>query len=372
MIFGLLVVTLLLASYSLIIDDNRLAPQRGMYWTCVVILFLIAAFRYEFGYDFENYRTLYNLSANLEELLLGNATNEMARGIAIEPGYLLLNSFSKYLSEPAGLTIVFFVGSLISVVLLSYVIIKRSSSPALSLIYLFGMYMLQQHLGQVRQAIAVSLGIFAFHLWVTNKRKLVFISLVAIASTFHITSIVFLVFPFIKSDILDSSKKRKFLVFFTLIIYFLGYFGGVKTGLELVVNALPLPDFLQKYITAYITADFYRGRLTILSIPSVLRITTSLYILIRYSTFENKAHFIMRGIMLYILGSWLYFLFIDFSVIAGRVTLPFKYFDIFLYPFLLNRIKNAYLRIGATICFVLFSIAIILNELLNNIGIYSI
>ncbi|EHV2824638.1 EpsG family protein, partial [Vibrio parahaemolyticus] len=109
------------------------------------VLVIFSGLRFNVGWDFDNYKMIFEERGNLQSIY------EMK----MEPGYLLLNTLSKEISD--NYTLLFFIVALLSISLKLIFIRKYSPYFALSLLYYFALYFLAKEMGQIRQALAVSL-----------------------------------------------------------------------------------------------------------------------------------------------------------------------------------------------------------------------
>lgn len=158
---------------------------KKIYFVLVSIqLSLVAGLRaVNIGIDTSNYAWIFE-SAPLMNLkyILGNETE-------VEKGYLILQNLVYKFSDDFNVFLT--IGSLFFVYSVSRLIYKNSVECCLSFILFIGLGFYKFSMTGVRQTIAIGIILFSFEF--IKKRKLIpFLLIVALASTFHFSAIVFL------------------------------------------------------------------------------------------------------------------------------------------------------------------------------------
>lgn len=182
------------------------------FWTYIAlstIIVLLAGFRLNTGYDYGSYYSIFNevKNSHFNSYL---ATNPWS----IEPAYLILNYIFRFLSFEGFLLLltIFIVGSKL------VFIYKYSDKPFVSLIIYFSSVYIVYDFGVIREAIALAIGIWSYK-YFFEKRYLNAFIIVAIASIFHFSGLMFLTLAFI-----DKKPMRLWKYILLLAIGILGSF----------------------------------------------------------------------------------------------------------------------------------------------------
>lgn len=171
--------------------------QYLMYAITAVFLILFVGFR-EVGFDYDNYRYYY------DRLLVFWIDNSDV--LRVEKGYALLNHLL-----PSYRTVLV-VMAIITVSSQMYFLYKYSPAPFASLLFYIGSFLLISTMGQYRQAFAISLVIWAF---INYEHRARFFLLIAIASAFHISSLLALTVLFIPKRV---CKLKTYLYLFLIAV----------------------------------------------------------------------------------------------------------------------------------------------------------
>ncbi|MDY3266610.1 MAG: EpsG family protein [Phocaeicola sp.] len=145
-------------------------------------IFFMVAFR-DCGFDYDNYKHYFNYITN-SVYWESNASD-----FGVETGYALLNyyctSFRQLLIIMATLTVgIYFI-----------YIYKKSNYPFISIFLLLGSYVYPMMMGQYRQALAIGICLIAVEF---RKHKALSIFIILIASLFHVSAflgLLFLIIP---------------------------------------------------------------------------------------------------------------------------------------------------------------------------------
>ena len=182
MIYLLVYAALLLCGF---VSRRNPSLRKALYYTCLVGLFLFAAFRYEVGCDWTGYLNIFEISRH------GETSHSE---IAFWTLNRLLHYFDldyPYINVIAA--VAFFVGF--------HALAKRQSDPLGVLILAFPILILELAMSTVRQAIAVGFVCFAYNAFV-DARLLRFVLFVIIATSFHSSAISFLLLaPFVGGEL---------------------------------------------------------------------------------------------------------------------------------------------------------------------------
>lgn len=160
------------------------------------LLFFVVAFRFEVGCDWRGYE----LSYIAYQLPL----DEIGQRLFLEPFFIfigklfiLLDLYSGWMNVTAAL--IFFYGA--------HKIASRSPDPLSFLILFFPILIVNMPMSAIKQGAAIGVMCLAFLAFI-DKKLLRYIALVFIATGFHVSAIIFLVFiPFVTQQI---NNKRLF------------------------------------------------------------------------------------------------------------------------------------------------------------------
>ena len=164
--------------------DNKTKKRYLIVCGIVLVLFIGLRNKYLGSEDSLNY---YN---HMRQALLTSSWSSYYNDTGFETGFqFFVFSLSRIFTSPQML---FVVTSIIYISSISYCIYKNSDNIVMSLVIYITLGMMQFQMQGMRQAIAMSICLFAFE--VAKQKKLIpFILLILLASLFHRTAIVFFV-----------------------------------------------------------------------------------------------------------------------------------------------------------------------------------
>jgi hypothetical protein len=182
LIYLLAYVALLLCG---IVSRKNASLRNGLYYICLVGLFLFAGFRYKVGCDWSAY------------LLIFDESRSNAPG-RVELAFTYINKILHYFEFDYPYinviaAVIFFAGL--------HTLAKRQPDPLGVLILAFPILILELAMSGIRQAIAVGFLCFAYNAFV-DKRPVRFILFVIIATSFHSSAMVYLILaPFVGGEL---------------------------------------------------------------------------------------------------------------------------------------------------------------------------
>ncbi|MDO6516176.1 EpsG family protein [Zobellia uliginosa] len=141
-------------------------------------LIAVLAFRGSDGVDTENYLTFFNDIGYKEEGYEG-----------LDIGFLYLSTLIKWIKNSE--VFYFLCIAVLSVGLKLKAMDKLSPLPLVSAFVLFGTYFLSLEANQIRQALALGVGLLSLH-FIIKRKRLWFFSSIILAATFHVSSIILL------------------------------------------------------------------------------------------------------------------------------------------------------------------------------------
>lgn len=178
-------IVLILVGAVFLLDILRGTLSKKIYFALVTIqLSLVAGLRaINIGIDTVNYASIFENASLLNlRYILQNETE-------VEKGYMIFQNLVSKVSTDFNVFLT--IASLFFVYSVARLIYKNSVESCLSFILFIGLGFYKFSMTGVRQTIAIGIILFSFEF--IKKRKLIpFLLIVALASTFHFSSIVFL------------------------------------------------------------------------------------------------------------------------------------------------------------------------------------
>lgn len=198
----------------------------------VMLLWSVVAFR-ECGFDYEGYKYISNE-------LQANNWYTVGRELGMEPMYSFLNHFVR------NYKILVVIMATTTICLQFRFIFKYSHFPFVSLLIYLGAFFYSSLMGQYRQAMGIALVCWAIVNY-ENKKK--FLCLIFLAASFHISSLLALIFFLIPHEI--KPLKIYILLFFCSIIISMS---AKYVYLNFISN---LPVFVANKLEYYLTRDTF-------------------------------------------------------------------------------------------------------------------
>ncbi|TDP00904.1 EpsG family protein [Flavobacterium sp. 245] len=280
------------------------------------ILFLILVFqvglRWETGTDWIVYRDNFENTTSIQMVLLGVLDG-------FEIGYGLFVYFIRNLTD--NYVIFLFVHALIYYLLILKSNKQLSPYPIVSLLLLYVTNM--GVLGSNRQLLALAICLFSLQYVFINKKALYFFPLVAFASLFHTTAIIFAVYYFLDRDF------KKYQIILVL-------------GLSFIIGKTSLPSLLFSGFgsmlggTAAMKAEIYSNtdKIQDASLSLIGLIRRIMYFVLFLYNYDKLAQKIKSYRLLFngfAFGLAFYFLFADTLIIlVNRGSLYFNIMETFL------------------------------------------
>lgn len=196
-------------------------------------------------------------------------------------------------------------------------------------------YFLGGPMGQMRQALSIAILLYGIKFIIDKKFKK-FLITVLIASSIHISSMIFIM-AYSVNYIKLKKTPAIILVILAIII------GNTPIPRELIQLSSSLNFDIFQSVNSYAESDYgneYSGPL-LAYIERLLIFIVSLWL---YRNSDSKK--IKTFIQIYWISLIIFFFFADISILAQRLSRPFKVVEIFLYGFVLHKFTvNKYLRI---------------------------
>lgn len=318
MIYYSIFVTLFVAAF--IFDFCKFGQnkiQQTIFWIFAFIIFLLAAFRYETGYDYVSYKNMFAFINNSSENMV-NLSNE----INIEIGFIFLMRLFKYHSF--NLFIIFI--SFLAIIPKIYFIYKIDKNKFLMLFCYFSSIFLTYDMGIIRQGISLSIILFSIK-YLLNKNIFKFLLIVIIASLFHSTSLIFIFIYILK----DKKFSTKFYLLILVISLFIPFFLNTSS---LITSLSFFKGIIQTKTTYY--TNYYEQTSIILSLFKRVII---MVVFIYYSKYKknNYDRIFWLSINAYILSIVFMSIFNNVAIIATRGTVSLYMFQIICFGYIGKR-----------------------------------
>ncbi len=271
------------------------------FYVIVAVLFIcIAGLANGNGLDWDSYQEISELGLTFRDIGFHSS---------YEPFFLLLyNIFPSY-----HIFLFFFV--LINFILLSKTILRYSPYVAISILVYVCTYYFWGMMGQLRQALAISIIVFAWPYIESRK----FVIYVLIASLFHYSAIVCLLYLLIPNFLY---KKKYYIAILFVAIFLCGLIQGLmKTFLE---------GFVGGKILYYLSED---GGI------SIIFFFYKLFVFFMFLSVINRVESLLpkyKILNIYFLSILLYLLLSFSASIGGRIVLYFSVFEILIIPFIIH------------------------------------
>lgn len=302
--------------------------------TGVLLAFLLLCFvllRYGQGSDYFSYIFLFENSARTFELLL--KTGEF-RYITQEIGfsaisYLWIKIFHL---SPELLNATFSAVSFIPVWLF---IKKYSSNPIISLYFFYCTFYLIYPFSGIRQGVCLAIFVYYLIPLLYRKKYIKYYLLSFLLFLIHFSSIILFVIPIV--NLVKKYNSTKILIL-----------SLISLGIGLVLYQV-LFSFFSNLDMIGGKVDAYTDKNTLDIMSLLLRITIFIPVLQTYKLYERNS---IKDLILkiYILGFFLYLIFMSSSLISSRINVYMRYFEIILLvDFLLytfKRIPNRIVSFG--------------------------
>ncbi len=291
-IFGYLIV---ITSYL-----GEKGKNKGLIALSFFIIVIFWGLRRDIGWDYEGYVEIFR-----------NAQNNYNWNI--EPGYYYLNILFTSLRD--GYIYVLLIATIITYLFL-FKALKKFKILWLGL-YFSLVYQFQfMAANQVRQAIAISIFLYALYFLIKKKYLLFCIIVILTAIFVHLSAVaLFLAIPFSKIKL--SRRVWTIIIVSAYVLYIIGCF---KLFGNYLFSILPLPEQYARYLLGERVNPEEVG----FSIVQLCNVIIAIYIIWNYPHF-NKS----KLLPIYLLGMLMYMVFIEYHLFL-RASFYFTYVNIIL------------------------------------------
>lgn len=317
------------------------------YFLFCFIFFVLSFIRWETGTDWKSY---YDYFLNFKLFSSDDAPFEWGFTLLVKTVAFFSNSY----------TVLLFICGFILFTFQSVSINKISPYPIISLWFLWSIQF--ANILFVRQWIAVAILIYSVT-FIQKRRFIPFLLLVILASSFHISSLIFLAAWKIYN--LEISRKKMIIILLTSV----GFSVIFAKLIEILSGGLG--GVIQARLDTYLSSEYNSEENEKLGIVSIiikgfankfliLLCSFCLYgkIIKRYPEFKSYLN-------LYWFGAVVYFTTISISLVFVRFSYVFDFFQIILVPYIFKVIDNNLIK---TLAFIIFFAYLFLRmwQLLNG------
>ena len=330
MIYFSILILLILCEYINILTNHKYKYLSSMYLIVIgSILFLLAAFRDGIGYDYENYRRIFNL-ITIDKVPQGSSN--------VEWGFYLLNVISY------SFTIVIFISALIAIPMKIKLICEYSEDGLLSLIMYFTSVFIMFDMGVIRQGIAITFMLFSVK-YIINRDFKKFLLVILCGSLFHITILVTIPLYFL--SYIEFDRK---VIYGSSFVALLFSMFKVTTIIFRLLAMLPLGTISYK-LNYYLNSN--QSNLTMSLIKRII-------FLVLFVEFFNKKNIKDKKSLVFLNGYFLSILVMGFfssvDIIGGRGSMGLYFMQVFLFAIMMRRTEKKPLKLVLFVTVVLLSI----------------
>lgn len=324
--FSISLITAVLAELSLKVNT---ALKRILVWLSIILPATFAGLRYGIGTDyFVTYQPYFNY-------LSGNGGLQLYNRNSLDIGYYLLNLFVIKLG--GNFQLVLYFASIITFYAFykAIIIYKDKLSVGLSTFVFMLMYY-QVSFNIVRQLMAATIILYAFH-FVEERNLKKFIIWVIAAALFHSTAIVVLPF-YLLANVL-TKRKHRFLIFAFYIAFFYAVFNFDQ--FSWIVNLIDSSGYYSSYLRKVSSFSFSFG-LLIRTVPYIVAV----FIMWKKIKEDRTLKIYLNS---FLLGNILRLIVYMTQFDADRIALYFLMSQVIFIPYLAKYYKKGWKNFGGVI-----------------------
>lgn len=332
-IYLTIIFVLLFYQLILILDEareqqNQIKDSQGrqlpkvLYIPIAVLIFWIAAFRSNIGYDFSAYNILYSVFHSSNYTIM-----EIVSKYNYEIGYVWLNKICSSFQS------VIFWMAVLGVGIKLYYIYKWSDCRNLTLFMYFTGVFLTFDMGVIRQGVAISMYFIVMNFCEKgNKGKAIIV--IIISCLFHMSSLIYFPIVFIGCKKLAKNKVYM-LVFIVTIISFFNLSDLILklfsfTGISIITTKI---EFYSSIVTGNITISYLKRIIFLI-------VFTEFY---KKHGFQNTKEILMYNS--YFLSVIFMALFSSIDILGGRGVTAFYIMQYFIFASMYKRVSDINWRI---------------------------
>ncbi len=310
----------------------------------VILMILVAGLRYDVGADFAGYTHMFLRSPRLFEGVI--SYSQRAHG---EIGFYLVAGVIKWFGFSES-WVLFFVFAALAVTINVASLRRYSNYIGYAFFLYLCFYFFGREMGQIRQGLATSILFWSVR-YVIKRDVKRFILVVLVASAFHVSSLVILPLYFIGN--LSFSRRLYCIVLLSgLVLSFVPWHNYI---LPFLPSNLPGLDYI---------GTVYDEPYSLFSISMLRRILPAILVLVWYRALAERSDsrfLVFRNMV--IIGAFLSLLFREIGIFAERLTVPYLFAEIVVYPELFVVYKSRHWRLIWSMFILLLGISFVYNLL---------
>ena len=321
------------------IGNNRVATKRYNVLATLIVLLLIlmAGFRWETGIDFGIYKNAFTAVKSGRDI-----------SDSIEITYILAARFLP------SLTYVFFFYAIVSIGLQYKVLKEQSALLFASLFLLFPYLFLRFDMGIIRQGLAISVTLYSIK-YIIKRNFFGFNVCMFIAVMVHNSSIIF--YP---AYFLTNLRFSKSTYLILISVCFVLGLTNIWNYIAAIIARLPIP-LIGKYMS-YLTGNYITQQpFTFSDLNEMVFFSFALYSLRDIDSESDKRNLVLLNI--YFVGTCIMYLMKSVNLIYGRGVAYYLIVDILLLPAAIANLKNRSSKVFALFLLAAFSFVRIYNML---------
>lgn len=288
----------------------QMLDRKSLLYTYAIILLLLGAFRYGVGSDYFAYEYLFNRLANSPIAEFQNGLDHQ------EISFRLIGSFLKGIGFSYQLYLVVFL--IINLVFVVKICEKYSKNPTLSLFLYYCFYYMTWSFSAIRQGVTTSVGIYFLLKYIEEEKPYHLIAVSLLLSLIHLSALILILFYFLLK--LNLEKKQLISLLIVSVFFSMLPIGAIVSHL----SWLPLYERIEPYLATSFSLNF-------LDFQGFARLVFLFFAFVLYDNYSKQGSLQKKVIFLYILSIILYF-FLQFSeLLAARMTIYGKFFEIIIF-----------------------------------------
>ena len=328
------------------VSDDAVFPKykNTLLIFCFMLMFIIAGFRYQVGYDFNSYERIYN-----------NITLSNFRGNNLEIGFSLFVCLLKKIG--LGFPVMIMLIAMASIFIKYKVIREYSVYPFISLLVYFSANFIIQDFGQIRQGLAIAFTLYSIK-YIKDKKLFKYLIVMMMAIMFHYSAVLFL--PMYWLARINVNKK----VIATALIVSGVFFVCSKSGVidYVVLKVINQPYISYKYV-AYMSSA---GGIGIFKLTFLSRLVIfTLFYVLRGKIKENCECYNILS-MAYLISIFMYVAFNFNGALATRGALYFKIVEILIIPQIIYAVKDKIIMFNGLMILYLFTFKDLYFEIMSS------
>lgn len=349
MLFGLITIFVVLIGITFL--EEYIGKYKWLIFISIGLILILYAGLRPIGFDKD--------SQNYEAFFMHPDSKEAA--IAVEPSFIWICKIVNFLFGDVRFVLIIFA---IMGVIIKTTAIKRGTFLIFpSLVIYFGNFYFLHEMTQIRAGIATALFLLAIT-YQAEQMKVHSLMLIALACTFHYSSLALLPLLFINNKPLSRKLKIIFVALCPLCF--------VLYALNLdVLTTVPIP-YISDKIDAYKMASEYGNveKNSILNPFPIMRIAIFLFTIYYSKTIEKTIPYINIYIKIMACSLIVYFAFSSITIISTRIFELYGVVEILAYPCIIYAIRPRFL--GKIFVCIIAIIETIFNAVVWNFFDFSI